>query len=106
MNLLLQKTFGLDPAKHSIKTEIIAGLTTFLTMAYILAVNPNIFSELASKGMPTEAVFTATALAAIVGCLVSPSMPRNLSDLLLAWVSMPFSFSPYASAWRFHGSWH
>ena len=70
MNLLLQKTFGLDPAKHSIKTEIIAGLTTFLTMAYILAVNPNIFSELASKGMPTEAVFTATALAAIVGCLV------------------------------------
>ena len=70
MNLLLQKTFGLDPAKHSIRTEIIAGLTTFLTMAYILAVNPNIFSELASKGMPTEAVFTATALAAIVGCLV------------------------------------
>ena len=70
MNLLLQKTFGLDPAKHSIKTEIIAGLTTFLTMAYILAVNPNIFSELASKGMPTDAVFTATALAAIVGCLV------------------------------------
>lgn len=70
MNVLLQKTFGLDPAKHSIRTEIIAGLTTFLTMAYILAVNPNIFSELASKGMPTEAVFTATALAAIVGCLV------------------------------------
>ena len=70
MNLLLQKTFGLDPAKHSIKTEIIAGLTTFLTMAYILAVNPNIFSNLASMGMPTDAVFTATALAAIVGCLV------------------------------------
>ena len=70
MNPFLQKTFGLDPAKHSIKTEIIAGLTTFLTMAYILAVNPNIFSELASKGMPTDAVFTATALAAIVGCLV------------------------------------
>lgn len=70
MNLLLQKTFGLDPAKHSIKTEIIAGLTTFLTMAYILAVNPNIFSNLASMGMPTDAVFSATALAAIVGCLV------------------------------------
>ena len=70
MNLLLQKTFGLDPAKHSIRTEIIAGLTTFLTMAYILAVNPNIFSNLASMGMPTDAVFTATALAAIVGCLV------------------------------------
>lgn len=70
MNSLVQKTFGLDPAKHSIRTEIIAGITTFLTMAYILAVNPSIFSALASQGMPTDAVFTATALAAIVGCLV------------------------------------
>ena len=70
MNSLGQKTFGLDPAKHSIRTEIIAGVTTFLTMAYILAVNPSIFSALASQGMPTDAVFTATALAAIVGCLV------------------------------------
>ena len=69
MNSLVQKTFGLDPAKHSIRTEIIAGVTTFLTMAYILAVNPSIFSALASQGMPTDAVFTATALAAIVGCL-------------------------------------
>lgn len=70
MNSLVQKTFGLDPAKHSIRTEIIAGITTFLTMAYILAVNPSIFSALAFQGMPTDAVFTATALAAIVGCLV------------------------------------
>lgn len=70
MNSLVQKTFGLDPARHSIRTEIIAGITTFLTMAYILAVNPSIFSALASQGMPTDAVFTATALAAIVGCLV------------------------------------
>ena len=70
MNSLVQKTFGLDPAKHSIRTEIIAGITTFLTMAYILAVNPSIFSALASQGMPTDAVSTATALAAIVGCLV------------------------------------
>lgn len=70
MNTFLQKTFGLNPAKHSVRTEIIAGITTFLTMAYILAVNPSIFSALASQGMPTNAVFTATALAAIVGCLV------------------------------------
>ena len=70
MNTFVQKTFGLDPAKHSIRTEIIAGVTTFLTMAYILAVNPGIFGALASQGMPTDAVFTATALAAIVGCLV------------------------------------
>ncbi len=70
MNSFIQKTFGMDPAKHSIRTEIIAGITTFLTMAYILAVNPSIFGALAAQGMPTDAVFTATALAAIVGCLV------------------------------------
>lgn len=70
MNTFLQKTFGLNPAKYSVRTEIIAGITTFLTMAYILAVNPSIFSALESQGMPTNAVFTATALAAIVGCLV------------------------------------
>lgn len=70
MNSFIQKTFGMDPAKHSIRTEIIAGITTFLTMAYILAVNPSIFGALATRGMPTDAVFTATALAAIVGCLV------------------------------------
>lgn len=70
MNTFLQKTFGLNPAKHSVRIEIIAGITTFLTMAYILAVNPSIFSALESQGMPTNAVFTATALAAIVGCLV------------------------------------
>ena len=70
MNAFIQKAFGLDPAKHSVRTEIIAGITTFLTMAYILAVNPSIFSALADQGMPTNAVFTATALAAIVGCLV------------------------------------
>ena len=70
MNSFIQKTFGMDPAKHSIRTEIIAGITTFLTMAYILAVNPSIFGALATQGMPTDSVFTATALAAIVGCLV------------------------------------
>lgn len=70
MNSFIQKTFGMDPAKHSIRTEIIAGITTFLTMAYILAVNPSIFGALAAQGMPTDSVFTATALAAIVGCLV------------------------------------
>ena len=70
MNSFIQKIFGMDPAKHSIRTEIIAGITTFLTMAYILAVNPSIFGALATQGMPTDAVFTATALAAIVGCLV------------------------------------
>ena len=62
------KLFGFDPTKNSVRTEILAGLTTFLTMAYILAVNPGIFSAL--PGMPAGSVFTATALAAIVGTLV------------------------------------
>ena len=67
---MLHKLFGFDSTKHSIRTELLAGLTTFLTMAYILAVNPSVFSALADQGMPTDAVFTATALAAIVGTLV------------------------------------
>ena len=70
MSPFLSKVFGFDPSKHTVRTEIIAGLTTFLTMAYILAVNPSIFSALEAQGMPTAAVFTATALAAIVGTLV------------------------------------
>ena len=63
---MLRKLFGFDPAKTTVKTEIIAGITTFLTMSYILAVNPTMFSELA---MPGGAVFTSTALAAIIGCV-------------------------------------
>ena len=68
MKPAFEKLFGFDSAKHSIRTEILAGLTTFLTMAYILAVNPSIFGALA--GMPGGSVFTATALAALVGTLV------------------------------------
>ena len=67
---MLQKLFGFDSTENSISTEIVAGITTFLAMAYILAVNPGIFSALADQGMPTNAVFTATALAAIIGTLV------------------------------------
>ena len=67
---MLYRLFGFVPGKHSAKIEIMAGITTFLTMAYILAVNPAIFSNLAGKGMDTNAVFTATALAAIIGTLV------------------------------------
>ncbi len=68
-NTFLSKVFGFKAGEHSVRTEILAGLTTFLTMAYILAVNPSIFGALASQGMPTDSVFTATALAAIVGTL-------------------------------------
>ena len=65
--MILKKLFGFDSSKSTIKTEIVAGVTTFLTMSYILAVNPNIFKEL--PGMPEGSVFTSTALAAIIGCL-------------------------------------
>ncbi|MBR1706699.1 MAG: NCS2 family permease [Bacteroidales bacterium] len=70
MKPAFEKLFGFESAKHSVRTEILAGVTTFLTMAYILAVNPGIFSALEGQGMPTAAVFTATALAALVGTLV------------------------------------
>ena len=62
--------FGFEKGRHSVRDEIVGGITTFITMAYILAVNPQIFSPLAEQGMPTGAVFTATALASIIGTLV------------------------------------
>ena len=68
MKPAFERLFGFDSAKHSVRTEILAGITTFLTMAYILAVNPSIFGALA--GMPGGSVFTATALAALIGTLV------------------------------------
>ena len=68
MSSFLQKAFGFNPEVNKVRTEIVAGITTFLTMAYILAVNPSIFSAL--DGMPNGAVFTATALAAIIATFV------------------------------------
>lgn len=77
---MLKKLFGFDSTKTTIKTEIVAGVTTFLTMSYILAVNPLIFNGL----MPDNgAVFTATALAAIVGCLV-----------MAFWGKLPYGLAP------------
>jgi len=70
MSSILQKAFGFDPREHNAKTEIVAGITTFLTMAYVLAVNPSIFAPLAEKGLPTGTVFTVTALTAMVGTLM------------------------------------
>jgi AGZA family xanthine/uracil permease-like MFS transporter len=64
---MLKRLFGFEPTKTTVKKEILAGITTFLTMSYILAVNPNIFKEL--PGMPEGSVFTSTALAAVIGCL-------------------------------------
>ena len=63
----LLSIFGFDPAKHSVKVEVLAGLTTFLTMSYILAVNPLMLSD---AGMDKGAVFSATVIAAVVGTLI------------------------------------
>lgn len=63
----LEKLFHLKENHTDVKTEVIAGITTFMTMAYILAVNPNILS---AAGMDSGAVFTATALASLIATLL------------------------------------
>lgn len=63
----MEKLFKLQERGTTVRTEVVAGITTFLTMAYILAVNP---SMLAETGMPAGGVFTATALAAAIATLV------------------------------------
>ncbi|MBN1768386.1 MAG: NCS2 family permease [Prolixibacteraceae bacterium] len=77
---MLKKFFNLDKNKTSVKTEVVAGITTFMTMAYILAVNPNILSE---TGMDKNALFTATALSAVVATLV-----------MALWAKLPFALAP------------
>ena len=77
---MLQKIFGFNKQTMNLRTEIIAGITTFLTMSYILAVNP---AMLSTTGMDKGAIFTATALAAAI------------ATLLLAWLAkLPFAQAP------------
>ncbi len=77
---MLQRYFQLTEHKTTVKTEIIAGITTFMTMAYILAVNPDI---LAQAGMDKHAVFSATAIASIIATLVMAFVAR-----------LPFALAP------------
>ena len=63
----LEKLLGFNPKTMKLRTELIAGATTFLTMSYILAVNPAI---LASTGMDKAALFTATALSSAIATLL------------------------------------
>jgi putative permease len=70
---LLEKTLGFDPKTMKLRTEMIAGVTTFLTMSYILAVNPSI---LMSTGMDQGALFTATALASAIATLLLAFMAK------------------------------
>ncbi|ERJ77393.1 putative permease [Prevotella disiens JCM 6334 = ATCC 29426] len=69
----LEKTLGFDPKTMKLRTELIAGVTTFLTMSYILAVNPSI---LMSTGMSQGALFTATALASAIATLLLAFMAK------------------------------
>lgn len=66
-NLFLQRYLGFDPKTMNLRTEIIAGITTFLTMSYILAVNPDILS---AASMDKGAVFTATALSSALATIL------------------------------------
>ena len=77
---MLEKFFKLKENKTDVKTEIMAGITTFMTMAYILAVNPNILS---ATGMDANAVLIATALAAFVG-----------TAMMALFANYPFALAP------------
>ena len=77
---MLEKFFKLSENGTDVKTEIIAGITTFMTMAYILAVNPSILS---AAGMDQGAVFTATAVASLIGTL-----------LMAVFANYPFALAP------------
>ncbi|MBR7057402.1 MAG: NCS2 family permease, partial [Stomatobaculum sp.] len=76
----MDKLFHLSENETNVRTEIVAGITTFMTMAYILAVNPNILS---ASGMDRGAVFTATALASMLA-----------SFLTAAFANYPFVLAP------------
>ena len=80
MTDFLEKTFRLKEHQTDVRTEILAGITTFMTMAYILAVNPGILS---AAGMDAGAVFTATALGACLGTL-----------LMALFSNYPFALAP------------
>lgn len=71
--MTLQKLLGFDKRTMSVRTEVVAGATTFLTMCYILAVNPTI---LATTGMDKPALFTSTALAAAIATLLLAFMAK------------------------------
>ena len=79
MEKMLENVFHLKENRTTVQTELLAGLTTFMTMAYILAVNPLILS---AAGMDAGAVFTATALASGISCV-----------LMASFANLPFALS-------------
>ncbi|MBR6478179.1 MAG: NCS2 family permease, partial [Lachnospiraceae bacterium] len=68
---MLEKVFKLKENRTSVRTEIIAGLTTFMTMAYIIALNPNLLTGFGQEGMELwNGVFMATCIASAIGMFV------------------------------------
>ena len=86
---MLEKIFKLKKNNTSVKTEVIAGITTFMTMAYILAVNPNILS---ASGMDKEAILIATCIASFVGTMCMAFM-ANLPFALSAGLGLNAYFA-------------
>ncbi|MDR0395287.1 MAG: NCS2 family permease [Tannerella sp.] len=77
---MLFRLFGLDPKETTVRTEILAGVTTFLTMSYILAVNPSIMGE---TGMDKGALFTTTVLVSVIATMVMAFLAK-----------LPFGLAP------------
>ncbi len=91
----LDKIFHLKENHTDVKTEVMAGITTFMTMAYILAVNPNILS---ASGMDRGAVFTATALSAFIAtCLMA--LLSNYPFVLAPGMGLNAYFHLHSSSW-------
>lgn len=97
---MLNKIFKLKENNTNVKTEITAGITTFMTMAYILAVNPSILSE---AGMDSTAVLLATCLASFVGTMCMALM-ANLPFALSAGMGLN-AFFTYTVVLGFGYSW-
>ena len=85
----MEKFFKLKEHKTDVRTEVIAGITTFMTMAYILAVNPSILGD---SGMDTGAVFTATALASAIASFLM-ALTANLPFVLSAGMGLNAYFA-------------
>ena len=97
---MFERVFKLSEHKTTVKTEVMAGITTFMTMAYILAVNPSV---LGSTGMDTTAVLLATALASCLGTLCMAFM-ANLPFALSAGMGLN-AFMAYTVVAGYGYSW-
>src|SRR5215831_908990 len=100
MNDFLEKIFHLTESRTTIRTEILAGLTTFMTMSYIIFVQPAVLS---TTGMDFGAVLAATCLASAIGCFlmallanypiaVAPAMGHNFFFAFTVVASMHYSW--------------